>query len=142
MGRLLTFMARIEADAGSKALPIFRGVGIDEHTAILLDIATGKPQRFKVKVVFQLVTNITVSTCLFAGNSTVVGVSTVYVCASDHPAQVCKTRTDLTFTGIACQRLEAAAMDKYDFAAFSGSGLNYENDIVKASFTSLPYGKK
>lgn len=85
MGRLLTFMARIEADEGAKSLPVFRGVGIDEHTAILLDIRTG--------------------------NATVVGVSTAYVCASDHAAQVCKSRTDLTFTGAYISVSDCCATD-------------------------------
>ena len=41
MGRLLTFMARITTDSGITTVPIIRGVGVDEHTSLLLDITTG-----------------------------------------------------------------------------------------------------
>jgi cyanophycinase-like exopeptidase len=44
MGRMNTFMARILKDIDAKPPKISRGVGIDEHTALLLDVKTGDVQ--------------------------------------------------------------------------------------------------
>ena len=74
MGRMLTFLSRIRVDYAIKEGSVSRAVGVDEHTALLLDINTG-----------------TVET---------VGVGTAYVCASDHSASICLDGVPLTFTGI------------------------------------------
>lgn len=71
MGRLLTFMARIRKDNGIKAGEVSRGVGVDEHTALLLDVGTGDVRA--------------------------VGVGTGYVCSVDHNAELCIADTPLTF---------------------------------------------
>ena len=70
MGRLLTFVSRIMVDSNQT---VITGVGVDEHTALLLDSHTG--------VV------------------TAVGVGTAYMCTPAHSPEVCKSKTPLTFTG-------------------------------------------
>jgi cyanophycinase-like exopeptidase len=74
MGRLLTFMARIRKDNNIKNGVVTRGVGVDEHTALLLDVKTGDVQT--------------------------VGVGTAYVCSTDHAAEICADSVPLTFHGI------------------------------------------
>lgn len=71
MGRMLTFMARVRQQYGIASGTQSRAVGVDEHTALLLDIGTGDIQT--------------------------VGVGTAYVCTSDHNAQICVSGTPLTF---------------------------------------------
>ena len=71
MGRMVTFMARIFAD--NTDVSLVHAVGIDEHTALLLDVTTG--------------------------SVSAVGVGTAYVCSSDHKAQICKSGTPLTYQG-------------------------------------------
>ncbi|RYY83413.1 hypothetical protein EON63_11245 [archaeon] len=41
MGRLVTFMSRILKDATVNVPTQIRGLGVDEHTALLLDTVTG-----------------------------------------------------------------------------------------------------
>lgn len=138
---MLTFMARILTDiaaasaAHKGANQLSRAVGIDEHTALLLDVATG--------------------------SVAVVGVGTAYVCSADHQPTVCTNKTPLTFNGkflfcfgkmfifsfwhfcfkdISCVRLSAKSMDKYSFASWTGQGVSYVSDITEGAFISLPYG--
>jgi cyanophycinase-like exopeptidase len=73
MGRLVAFDARIMKDVDSKPPSLIRGIGIDEHTALLLDPTTG--------------------------NVNIVGVSTAYICVADHAATVCSSGKPLTFQG-------------------------------------------
>ena len=73
MGRMNTFMARILKDVDAEPPSLSRAVGIDEHTALLLNINTGDVEA--------------------------VGVGTAYVCESKQPAAVCKKETPLTFQG-------------------------------------------
>jgi cyanophycinase-like exopeptidase len=73
MGRMNTFMARILKDIDQNPPSLSRAVGIDEHTALLLDPKTG--------------------------DLTTVGVGTAYICDSSSPATVCKSETPLTFQG-------------------------------------------
>ncbi len=73
MGRMLTFLSRVLKDVDSKPPALARAVGVDEHTALLLDVKTGAIQS--------------------------VGIGTAYVCSSDHKAQVCTSGTPLTFQG-------------------------------------------
>lgn len=72
MGRLLTFVARVMTE-NVKSVQAYRGIGVDEHTALLLDTVSGAVQT--------------------------VGVGTAYVCYADHKPEVCKDKTPLTFRG-------------------------------------------
>lgn len=74
MGRMLTMLARIMEDVASPPVSLAHAVGIDEHTALLLDITSG--------------------------DVTAVGVGTAYVCTADHKADVCKSKTALTYKGM------------------------------------------
>mmetsp|Transcript_10533 Transcript_10533/g.17712 ORF Transcript_10533/g.17712 Transcript_10533/m.17712 type:complete len:344 (+) Transcript_10533:23-1054(+) len=115
MGRMLSFVARILQD--DKTINLARGVGVDEHTALLLDVTTGDVQT--------------------------VGVGTAYVCTATHDPEVCQPGVPLTFHGIQCVRLSGATQDAYSFATFTtggGAGVTYENDITAGKFTTLPYG--
>ncbi len=71
MGRMITYLARIMKDIDAVPPSLSRGVGIDEHTALLLDVHNGNVQ--------------------------VVGVGTAYVCLTEHKAEVCESKTPLTF---------------------------------------------
>lgn len=73
MGRMLTFVARVLTDLASPSPAVFRGIGVDEHTALLLDVVTGDVRA--------------------------VGVGTAYVCSASAPPSVCKPETPLTFHG-------------------------------------------
>lgn len=114
MGRMLAFVARVRADTADSQFPVVRGVGVDEHTALLLDTTTGAVSA--------------------------VGVNTAYVCTTDHDAEVCSSGTPLTFTEISCMRLSGKNADTYSFSSWTGSGVVYTNTIVKGKFTTLPYG--
>ena len=159
MGRMVTFMARILKDSAKPPVSSARAVGVDEHTALLLDVKTG--------------------------DVTAVGVGTAYVCAADHNAQVCKDKSYLTFQGtfyfiyalsivsiiitvviapfvnlcpglwfcavlccavlccradVQCTRLSGKNGDKYSFATFSGQGVDYVNNVISGVFTGNPYG--
>ena len=114
MGRMLTFLARDLQD--DKALTLSRAVGVDEHTALLLNVTTGVAQA--------------------------VGINTAYVCTANHDPETCADRTPLTFTGIACTRLSGALQSTYSFQSFQAlsDGVDYVNDIVQGNFTTAPYG--
>lgn len=74
MGRLMAFMARIMKDVDSQPPSVGRGIGIDEHTALLMDPSSG--------------------------DVSIVGVGTAYVCTADHEAAVCEPSQELTFEGL------------------------------------------
>lgn len=114
MGRMLTFVARIYEDYVHE--DVVRAVGVDEHTALLLDVNTGDVEA--------------------------VGVGTAYICATEKKAAVCEEKTPLTFTDIQCTRLNAKNGDSYSFATFKGGNdaVDYQNDIVSGKFTGFPYG--
>jgi cyanophycinase-like exopeptidase len=114
MGRMNTFMARILKDVDAVVPKTAHGVGIDEHTALLLDIYTGD-----VKAV---------------------GVGTAYACAGTAPAAVCQSKTPLTFQGIQCVRLSGQDGDEFSFKTWSGKGVSYTSDIVQGKFLNVPYG--
>lgn len=88
--------------------------GVDEHTALLLDVQTGGVRA--------------------------VGVGTAYVCTSSSAPEVCSSKTPLTFTGIDCVRLSGPSEDVFSFASWSGGGVAYTSDIKAGHFTTLPYG--
>jgi len=114
MGRMVTFLSRILNDYGSIAVPMSRAVGIDEHTALLLDITTG--------------------------DVTAVGVGTAYLCSSDHQPTICKEDTPLTFSDLSCVRLDPKLSDTASFKSWSSSGVNYDSNVVNGVITNLPYG--
>ncbi len=70
MGRTLTFEARVLQD--NTPIPLYRGVGVDEQTAFILNVTTGI--------------------------ATAVGVGTAYICNSTHRATTCEPNIPLTFT--------------------------------------------
>lgn len=74
MGRLLTFMSRILKDVNEYPNSLVRGLGVDEHTALLLDITTGMAQA--------------------------VGVGSAYLCFSNHQAEICDKREPLSFSSL------------------------------------------
>eukprot|EP01031_Cornospumella_fuschlensis_P008291 gene8291-10225_t len=114
MGRLVTFMSRVLKDATVNVPTQVRGLGVDEHTALLLDTVTGDVQA--------------------------VGVSTAYLCYSDHKAEVCKSDTPLTFKGLDCVRLSGKDGSTYSFKTFQGQGVAYGSDVVSGRFLNSPYG--
>lgn len=114
MGRMLAFVARLRVETSDSDFPIIRGIGVDEHTALLLDTKTGSVQT--------------------------VGVNTAYVCTTTHDPEVCSSNKPLSFTDISCIRLSGKNEDKFSFASWTGNGVPYVNNIVKGVFTSLPYG--
>lgn len=94
MGRMLTFVARIVQDSIWSSSTIARGVGVDEHTALLLNVTTG--------------------------DVLTVGVNTAYVCTPTHMVpEVCEKRTPLTYTSIHCVRLSASSGDTFSFNTFT-----------------------
>ena len=84
MGRLFSFVARVMQDVAVPAVSMFHGLGVDEHTALLLDITTG--------------------------DASAVGVGTAYVCEANHKAQICKSGTSLTYQGSVRDSLSADFM--------------------------------
>jgi cyanophycinase-like exopeptidase len=114
MGRMLAFVARVRADTTDSEFPVVRGVGVDEHTALLLDTKTGAVSA--------------------------VGVNTAYVCTANRDAEVCSSGTPLTFTDLSCMRLSGKNGDSFSFSSWTGTGVTYTNSIVKGKFTTLPYG--
>lgn len=114
MGRMLTFLARVLKDVASPAVSEARALGVDEHTALLLDPQTGV--------------------------ATAVGVGTAYLCSSNHQASVCATKTPLSFTDITCQRLDSKTQDTFSFASWKGQGVIYPQNIISGKLTNSPYG--
>ena len=90
--------------------------GVDEHTALLLDVHSGEVRA--------------------------VGVGTAYVCASSDNPTVCSEGTPLTFTNIACVRLSGPKEDLYSFSTWTGTGVPYINNVQVGHITTLPYGPK
>jgi len=111
MGRLLTFLSR-ELQAQFALPGQLRGVGIDEQTALLLDVNTGDVQA--------------------------VGLSYAFVCTPPGVPEVCVPGQPLTATGITCMRLNATAADTFSFKTFIGTGVTYTNSIADGEFTE-PY---
>lgn len=122
-------------EESSRASSVTRAVGIDEHTALLLDVTSG--------------------------DVTAVGVGTAYLCSADRQATVCKEDTPLTFQGsavavaaslcfskpllllfsdLSCVRLDPKSGDTFSFSSWSGAGVSYPSNVVNGVFTNLPYG--
>jgi cyanophycinase len=90
MGRDLAFLCRIFLN-GWSATP--QGISIDEQTALLID---------------------------GSGNSTVVGVSTVYFLQAPGAPQVCQSKTPLTYQNISVYRIVAGGT--FDLGHWTGHG--------------------
>jgi cyanophycinase len=75
MGRMLTFLSRVIMDSNDISnMYNTYGVGVDEHTALLLNITTG--------------------------NVLITGKGTAYICSPlDHAPSICEKNTPLTFEG-------------------------------------------
>lgn len=115
MGRTLTFNARIMTDIVPQIPPVVRSLGVDEHTALLLDVTNGDVQT--------------------------VGIGTAYICESRSKPEVCASKTPLTYQGLQCTRLNAKSRDKFSFATWKGEHtVVYPSDIITGNFTNLPYG--
>ena len=154
MGRLLTFVARIVADQGAGTA--VHGLGVDEHTALLLDASSGAARA--------------------------VGVNTAYVCTPSHAPEVCVAGKPLTFKSeyypsatrplllncasvcvlatlqwrlspysklppvplvdIHCVRLSGSSGDEYSFDTFQPlvGGVAYTNNITAGHYGDFPYG--
>jgi len=94
MGRDLAFLCRIFLN-GWSVTP--RGISIDEQTALLIDSS---------------------------GNSTVVGVSTVYFMQAPGAPQVCQSKTPLTYQNISVYRIIAGGT--FNLSTWTGdNGVNY-----------------
>jgi cyanophycinase-like exopeptidase len=115
MGRSLTFNARIVKDVESTPPSVARALGVDEHTALLLDINNGDVQT--------------------------VGVGTAYLCESHASPAVCEPKKPLTYSNLQCTRLDAKSRDTFSFATWKGKNtVAYPSNIVNGVITNLPYG--
>jgi cyanophycinase len=116
MGRMLTFLARVVQD--DVDITSSHAVGVDEHTALLLDVTTG--------------------------DVTAVGVSTAYVCTGTHDPELCKSGVPLTYSAIACTRLNGRDKDTYSLKSFRATtgGVDYVNAVTAGHLTDFPYGPK
>ncbi|RYY83412.1 hypothetical protein EON63_11240 [archaeon] len=77
---------------------------------------------------------------LYTGDVQTVGVSTAYLCHSDHKAEVCKSNTPLTFQSLNCVRLSGKDGSTFSFKTFQGQGVAYTSDVVSGHFLNSPYG--
>lgn len=116
MGRMMSFLGRILQDEPTGQLTKAHAIGIDETTALLLDTVTG--------------------------GAMVVGEGHVYACTSSHKPEVCLPDTEMTLTGVTCERLAGRSAQKFDFKTISGDGVKYSIDIVQGKYTAStsPYG--
>ncbi len=105
MGRLLTFMGRILADGKAHTI---HGIGIDEHTAVLLD-----PD----------------------GTATVSGSSKAYFLEATVRPSVCRPGMPLSFSSIAVQRLTAG--DTFNVKSWTrNGGSSYTLSVKSGKITS------
>jgi cyanophycinase len=93
MGRLLVFMARILQSGDAKSI---HAIGVDEHTAVLLD-----PE----------------------GSARVVGTGAAYFLSAASMPVECRQGTSLTFEGVSVQKL--AANDRFDIEHWHGGTTSY-----------------
>ncbi|MFZ0638601.1 MAG: cyanophycinase [Candidatus Acidiferrales bacterium] len=108
LGRLLVFMARILESGDAKKI---RAIGVDQHTAFLLD-----PD----------------------GNGVVAGSGAVYFFAAARKPSNCRPGTALTFTGISVRKLVAG--EKFNLAHWTGSGTPYTLSAVSGVLRSTQLG--
>jgi cyanophycinase-like exopeptidase len=128
MGRLLTFVARIIQDNGTETggnedlniepSSIYYntyGIGIDENTALILNINNGD-----INII---------------GTSS----SIINICSPHNKAETCASNTPLTMKEIVCTRLNTA--NQYNLNNFNGDGIIYDNNIVSGTLNDDPYGQ-
>jgi len=128
MGRMQTFLARLLVPTISDSIPpvplaSLRGLGVDEETAILLNVTTGV--------------------------GTVVGSSTAYLCSPTVLPKLCGANlcVPLTFSTIHCYRYYGHLNQSLDFHSFEPVNVDvavpYFTSIVNGIFTErwpLQYG--
>eukprot|EP01038_Epipyxis_sp_PR26KG_P013297 gene13297-17816_t len=112
MGRMLTFLGRIMTD--SSLSPNVHAIGIDETTALLLDVNDG--------------------------SVTTVGTGNGYLCSPTQLPAVCKPEMTLTVTDISCVRLNGPKKETFSLAKWTGEGMPYTNSIANGKFTTSKYG--
>ncbi|MFZ0212540.1 MAG: Type 1 glutamine amidotransferase-like domain-containing protein [Candidatus Acidiferrales bacterium] len=104
LGRTLVFMARILASGDA---PRIHDIGIDQHTAVLLD-----PD----------------------GHAIVAGSGAVYFFAAAQRPAICRRGVPLTFSGISVRKLVAG--EKFDLTSWSGSGVAYSLSVASGALRS------
>ena len=118
-GRLLTFVARMETDSEwGKGRPI-KGIGINEQTAIAIDLDTG------------------IGTLLGPNKYC----SEAYIIIPNDPPSVCKPNTPLTYENVNIVRLQAYYKDTFNFIDWKGGTRdnNYKISANKGRLTVDPY---
>lgn len=108
MGRLLVFMARILQTGQVRTV---RAIGVDEHTAVLLDRD---------------------------GQGMVVGTGSAYFLRAAAKASACRRNQPLTFSGISVVKAQAGA--HFDTVAWKGDGARYELSVDRAVIHSTQAG--
>ncbi|MGH9394316.1 MAG: cyanophycinase [Terriglobales bacterium] len=113
LGRLLVFMARAAQDWH---LAKMHAVGVDQHTALLVD---------------------------GDGSGVAAGTGSVYLFAAGHAPATCRPGVPLDFAGIAVRRLVAG--ERFNLANWSGGGAAYALDVAGGEVRSNqrdrdPYG--
>lgn len=108
LGRLLVFMARI-LESGSRAK--IHGIGVDQHTAFLLD-----PD----------------------GQGVVAGSGAAYFFEAAHKPGVCKPGQALTLENISVHKL--AAGEKFNILQWTGEGASYTISVISGVLRSTQPG--
>jgi len=116
MGRLLAFVARIITD--NNLSTNVRGVGVDEETALLLNIHTGEAKT--------------------------VGKNNAYICTEAAQTIRCLPDNPISTQILPCVRLSAVQGDVYSFASWKPvqGGVNYDIQVDNGWYSSSthPYG--
>ncbi|MGH9474798.1 MAG: cyanophycinase [Terriglobales bacterium] len=108
LGRLLVFMARILA-AGEA--PVIYGVGVDQHTALLVD---GN------------------------GRAVAAGTGAVYLISAGGQPSVCRAGQPLSFGPVAVRRLSAG--QRFNLSTWRGLGITYTLTVRAGAITSSQPG--
>jgi hypothetical protein len=66
------------------------------------------------------------------------------VCTGTHDPELCKSGVPLTYSAIACTRLNGRDKDTYSFKSFRATtgGVDYVNAVTAGHLTDFPYGPK
>lgn len=76
-----------------------------------------------------------------SGLAKAVGSGNVYICTAETDPELCDRGSPLTFLQVPCHRLSADNEHVYDFATWTGQGVDYLDDIENGVFLNLnPYG--
>ncbi|HLO66158.1 MAG TPA: cyanophycinase [Holophaga sp.] len=109
MGRLLAFMARMATASGSR----FRGIAVDEATALLVDTPRG--------------------------TASLVGAGAAFFLKAPGTAEVCVAKTPLTYLHVGVQRIRAGGT--FDLAAWTATGgVAYEISATAGVLSSTQAG--